>query len=81
MTISLTGSMIKQTLFPIDSPVALRQPKTDRLILSRFLKDATADKLYEDYSRNRTQLVAELHFGQKRPLDEAIAALENQDTE
>ena len=30
------------------------------------------DRLYEDYSRNRTALIAELHFGQKRPLDEAI---------
>ena len=31
-----------------------------------------SDQLYEDYSRNRTDLIAELHFKQKRPLDEAI---------
>ncbi len=36
--------MADKTLFPVDSPVALRQPKTDRLILPRFLKDAAADK-------------------------------------
>ncbi len=29
--------MANKTLFPIDSVVALRQPKTDRLILARFL--------------------------------------------
>ena len=31
-----------------------------------------SDELYEAYSRNRTELIAELHFKQKRPLDEAI---------
>jgi type I restriction-modification system DNA methylase subunit len=31
-----------------------------------------SDQLYEDYSRNRTDLIAELHFKQKRPLEEAI---------
>ncbi|MBU4270493.1 MAG: N-6 DNA methylase, partial [Planctomycetes bacterium] len=36
--------MADKTLFPNDSAVALRQPKTDRLILSSFLKDAAADK-------------------------------------
>ena len=36
--------MANKTLFPIDSGVALRQPKTDRLILARFLKDAAEDK-------------------------------------
>jgi hypothetical protein len=30
------------------------------------------DQLYDDYSCNRAQLIAELHFGQNRPLDEAI---------
>ena len=30
------------------------------------------DKLYDAYSRNRTELIAELHFKQKHPLDEAI---------
>ena len=38
--------MAKQTLFSIDSAVALRQPKTDRLILARFLKDAAFFHLY-----------------------------------
>ena len=36
--------MSKQILFSIDSAVALRQPKTDRLILARLLKDAAEDK-------------------------------------
>ncbi len=36
--------MAKRTLFPIDSVVAMRQPKTDRLILARFLKVAADDK-------------------------------------
>ncbi len=40
--------MTEQTLFPIDSPVALRQPKTDRLILTRFLKEAAADKRLDE---------------------------------
>ena len=31
-----------------------------------------SDQLYEDYSRNRTELIADLHIKQKRPLDEAI---------
>jgi len=35
--------MAKKTLFPIESPVAQRQPKTDRLILARFLEDAARD--------------------------------------
>jgi hypothetical protein len=35
--------MGNKTLFPVESPVALRQPKTDRLILPRFLEDAAAD--------------------------------------
>lgn len=33
--------MAAPKLFPVDSPVAIRQPKTDRLILSRFLKAAS----------------------------------------
>ena len=40
--------MAKQTFFPIDSAVALRQPKTDRLILARFLKDASTDKRLDE---------------------------------
>jgi hypothetical protein len=40
------------TLFPKESQVALRQPKTDRLILARFLREAVADKrLHEDQFR------------------------------
>ncbi len=30
------------------------------------------DQLYEDYSRNRADLIAELHYRQGRPLDDAI---------
>ncbi|HQI82004.1 MAG TPA: hypothetical protein PLR71_10670 [Deltaproteobacteria bacterium] len=35
--------MTPKTLFSADSPVVMRQPKTDRLILGRFLKDAAGD--------------------------------------
>lgn len=40
--------MAQKTFFPIDSVVALRQPKTDRLILARFLKDAAKDKRLDE---------------------------------
>ncbi|MHB1037383.1 MAG: Eco57I restriction-modification methylase domain-containing protein [Pirellulales bacterium] len=40
--------MAEQILFPLDSAVALRQPKTDRLILARFLKDAAEDKRLDE---------------------------------
>ena len=40
--------MADKTLFSNDSPVALRQPKTDRLILARFLKDAAEDKRLDE---------------------------------
>src|SRR5437588_208337 len=40
--------MPDQTLFPIESPVAQRQPKTDRLILERFLKPAAKDFRLEE---------------------------------
>lgn len=40
--------MVQKTLFPIDSAVALRQPKTDRLILARFLKEAAEDKRLDE---------------------------------
>ena len=44
--------MVERRLFPVDSPVALRQPKTDRLVLSRLLKDAsTAVRLVESELR------------------------------
>jgi hypothetical protein len=36
--------MANKTLFAVESVVALRQPKTDRLILASFLKDAAEDK-------------------------------------
>ncbi len=35
--------MANETLFPVESPVAQRQPKTDRLILPRFLEEAAGD--------------------------------------
>ncbi|TXT25176.1 MAG: type II restriction enzyme and modification methylase [Planctomycetota bacterium] len=35
--------MVERKLFSVDSPVALRQPKTDRLVLSKLLKDAATD--------------------------------------
>ena len=40
--------MFAKTLFPVESPVAQRQPKTDRLVLERFLKPAAADKRLEE---------------------------------
>lgn len=40
--------MAANKLFPNDPPVALRQPKTDRLILARFLKQAAADKRLDE---------------------------------
>ncbi len=45
--------MVERRLFSADSPVALRQPKTDRLVLSRLLKDAsTAARLVESELRS-----------------------------
>ncbi len=35
--------MVENTLFPTESPLVSRQPKTDRLVLSRLLKAATLD--------------------------------------
>ncbi|MCA9078483.1 MAG: hypothetical protein KDA93_25875, partial [Planctomycetaceae bacterium] len=35
--------MPNETLFPTDSPQAIRQPKTDRLVLERLLHEATLD--------------------------------------
>ncbi|MBN2580482.1 MAG: hypothetical protein JXB10_15970 [Pirellulales bacterium] len=40
--------MAEKTLFPIESPVAQRQPKTDRLILTRYLKEAAEDKRLDE---------------------------------
>ena len=39
---------VESTFLPFDSAVALRQPKTDRLILPSFLRDAAADKRFDD---------------------------------
>jgi hypothetical protein len=36
--------MTEKTLFPVESPLAQRQPKTDRLILPVFLKSAADDR-------------------------------------
>ena len=41
-------TMPAATLFPIESPLAQRQPKTDRLILERFLKSAAKDFRLEE---------------------------------
>ena len=35
--------MADKTLFSVDATVAMRQPKTDRLVLQRFLRNATLD--------------------------------------
>ena len=48
------NQMASKTLFPVDSPVAQRQPKTDRLILPRFLKDA-ADDMRLDRERDESR--------------------------
>lgn len=40
--------MAAKTLFFIESPVALRQPKTDRLILAKYLKDATRQTVLDE---------------------------------
>jgi len=38
------GGMVNPTLLSVESPLAERQPKTDRLILTKELKDAAADR-------------------------------------
>jgi hypothetical protein len=38
----------KNTLFPVESTVAQRQPKTDRLILERLLKSAALDNRLDE---------------------------------
>jgi hypothetical protein len=43
-----TCGMMQRALFRDDSRVASRQPKTDRLILGRFLKDASEDRRLDD---------------------------------
>ena len=40
--------MARQTFFAVESPVAARQSKTDRLILLRFLKEAADDRRLDE---------------------------------
>lgn len=40
--------MAKKISLPFDSEVALRQPKTDRLILKRYLVEAAADQRFDE---------------------------------
>jgi hypothetical protein len=40
--------MANKTLFPVESPVVQRQPKTDRLILASFLKNAAEDRRLDE---------------------------------
>ena len=49
--------MANTTLFPVESAVAQRQPKTDRLILVRFLKDAAEDKRLDAKELNAAHAV------------------------
>jgi len=57
--------LIDKSLLGPPRAVALLKKSTER-------QREVGDKLYEAYSCNRTELIAELHFKQKRPLDEAI---------
>ena len=57
--------LIDQSLLGPPRAVVLLQRTAER-------QRKVSDQLYEDYSRNRTELIAELHIKQKRPLDEAI---------
>ena len=57
--------LIDESLLGPPRAVALLKKSTER-------QRKVSDELYEAYSRNRTELIAELHFKQKRPLDEAI---------
>jgi hypothetical protein len=57
--------LIDKSLLGPPRAVALMKQTAER-------QRTVSDQLYEDYSRNRTDLIAELHFKQKRPLEEAI---------
>ena len=57
--------LIDEWLFGPPRAVTLLKKSTER-------QREVSDQLYEDYSRNRTELIAELHFKQKRTLDDAI---------
>ena len=57
--------LIDESLLGPPRAVALLKKSTER-------QREVGDELYDAYSRNRTELIAELHFKQKRPLDEAI---------
>ena len=51
--------MARKPLFPSDSQVAQRQPKTDRLILARFLKDVASDKRLDKNELETARVVNE----------------------
>ena len=57
--------LIDESLLGPPRAVALLKKSAER-------QRKVGDQLYDDYSRNRTDLIAELHFKQKHPLDEAI---------
>jgi len=57
--------LIDESLYGPPCAVALLKQSAER-------QREVSDKLYEDYSRNRTLLIDELHNKQKHPLDEAI---------
>lgn len=57
--------LIDESLLGPPRAVALLKKSAER-------QRTVSDQLYEDYSRNRTDLIAELHLKQKRPRDEAI---------
>jgi len=53
----LNSLMPPKTLFPAELIVAQRQPKTDRLVLGRFLKEAATHKLLDDADIDRAHAV------------------------
>ncbi len=57
--------LIEDSLLGPPRAVALLQRSTER-------QRTVSDELYDAYSRNRTDLITELHFKQNRPLDEAV---------
>ena len=57
--------LIDESLLGPPRAVALLKKSAER-------QREVSDQLYDAYSRNRTELIAELHFKQNRPLDEAI---------
>jgi len=57
--------LIDKSLLGPPRAVALLKKSTER-------QREVSDKLYDAYSSNRTELIAELHIKQNRPLDEAV---------